>query len=161
MELVIWIGIIVLSGNKVINPSSVDWGAYTKNVPYIIRQKPGNKNSLGKMKFLFPNSYNIYLHDTPSKGHFGDSKRAFSHGCIRLSDPKRLAFYLLRNNTEWTKDKINEVLETEKETGIKVSPAIPVYIVYFTSWVDNTGQINFRNDLYGLDAKLSAEIFGE
>ncbi|GAB3515707.1 L,D-transpeptidase family protein [Emticicia fontis] len=151
----------VLSGNKVINPSSVDWGAYTKNVPYIIRQKPGNKNSLGKMKFLFPNSYNIYLHDTPSKGHFGDSKRAFSHGCIRLSDPKRLAFYLLRNNTEWTQDKINEVLETEKETGIKVSPAIPVYIVYFTSWVDNTGQINFRNDLYGLDAKLSAEIFGE
>lgn len=151
----------VLSGNKVINPSSVDWSAYTKNVPYAIRQKPGDKNSLGKMKFLFPNNYNIYLHDTPSKGHFGDSKRAFSHGCIRLSDPKRLAFYLLRNNTEWSQEKINEVLETDKETGIKVNPTIPVYIVYFTSWVDNTGQINFRNDLYGLDAKLSAEIFGE
>jgi murein L,D-transpeptidase YcbB/YkuD len=151
----------VLSGNKVINPSSVDWSAYTKNVPYTIRQKPGNKNSLGKMKFLFPNSYNIYLHDTPSKGHFGDSKRAFSHGCIRLSDPKRLALYLLRNNGEWNTEKVNKVLETDKETGIKVSPTIPVYIVYFTSWVDNTGQINFRNDLYGLDAKLSAEIFGE
>ncbi|RYU93357.1 L,D-transpeptidase family protein [Emticicia agri] len=151
----------VLSGNKVINPSSVDWSNYTKNVPYIIRQKPGNKNSLGKMKFLFPNSYNIYLHDTPSKGHFGDSKRAFSHGCIRLSDPKKLALYLLRNNTEWKIEKVNEVLETDKETGIKVTPAIPVYIVYFTSWVDNTGQINFRNDLYGLDAKLAAEIFGE
>jgi len=151
----------VLSGNKVINPSSVDWGAYSKNVPYTIRQKPGNKNSLGKMKFLFPNSYNIYLHDTPSKGLFADSKRAFSHGCIRLSDPKRLAFYLLRNNTGWNAEKVNKVLENDKETGIKVSPTIPVYIVYFTSWVDNTGQINFRNDLYGLDAKLSAEIFGE
>ncbi|RFS14973.1 murein L,D-transpeptidase [Emticicia sp. C21] len=151
----------VLSGNKVINPSSVDWSAYSKNVPYIIRQKPGDKNSLGKMKFLFPNSYNIYLHDTPSKGHFGDSKRAFSHGCIRLSDPKKLAFYLLRNNGEWNQEKVNEVLETDKETGIKVSPTIPVYIVYFTSWVDTSGKINFRNDLYGLDAKLSAEIFGQ
>lgn len=151
----------VLSGNKVINPSSIDWNAYTKNVPYTIRQKPGDKNSLGKMKFLFPNSYNIYLHDTPSKGHFGDSKRAFSHGCIRLSDPKRLALYLLRNNSEWNEGKVTEVLTTDKETGIKVSPGIPVYIVYFTSWVDSTGQINFRNDLYGLDARLSAEIFGK
>ncbi len=151
----------VLSGNKVINPSSVNWGAFTKNVPYAIRQKPGGKNSLGKMKFLFPNSFNIYLHDTPSKGLFGDSKRAFSHGCIRLSDPKRLALYLLRNNTGWNAEKVNEVLTTDKETGIKVSPAIPVYIVYFTSWVDSSGQINFRNDLYGLDAKLSAEIFGQ
>lgn len=151
----------VLSGNKVINPSSVDWNAYTRNVPYAIRQKPGNKNSLGKMKFLFPNSYNIYLHDTPSKGHFDDSKRAFSHGCIRLSDPKRLALYLLRNNTEWNIKRVDKVLQTDKETGIKVSPTIPVYIVYFTSWVDNTGQINFRNDLYGHDARLAAEIFGE
>ncbi len=151
----------VLSGNKVINPSSVNWGAYTKNVPFTIRQKPGGRNSLGKMKFLFPNSFNIYLHDTPSKGLFGDSKRAFSHGCIRLSDPKRLALYLLRNNTDWDLAKVDGVLKTDKETWIKVSPSIPVYIVYFTSWVDTAGKINFRNDLYGHDARLAAEIFAQ
>lgn len=151
----------VLSGNKVIDPSSVDWGAYTKNVPYTIRQKPGRNNSLGKMKFLFPNSFNIYLHDTPSKGHFADSKRAFSHGCIRLSDPKKLALYLLRNNKDWTPDKVDEVLKTDKEKFIKISPPLAVYIVYFTAWVDSKGEINFRNDLYGLDAKLSAEVFGQ
>ncbi|MBA4853854.1 murein L,D-transpeptidase [Emticicia sp. BO119] len=151
----------VLSGGKVINPSTIDWSVYTNHVPYLIRQRPGNRNSLGKIKFLFPNSYNIYLHDTPAKSLFNNSRRAFSHGCIRLSDPKRLAVYLLKNKAEWNAGKINEVLATDKETGIKVDPTIPVYIVYFTSWVDNTGQINFRNDLYGLDAKLSAEIFGE
>ncbi|WP_337044976.1 L,D-transpeptidase family protein [Emticicia sp. 17c] len=151
----------VVSGNKVINPSTINWSSYTSGIPYVIRQKPGNKNSLGKMKFLFPNNFNIYLHDTPSKGHFNDSKRAFSHGCIRLSDPKRLALYLLRNNPAWDVTKVDEVLKTDKETGIRVQPTIPVYIVYFTAWVDTNGQLNFRNDLYGLDARLSTEIFGQ
>lgn len=151
----------VLSGNKVIDPSSVNWNSFTKNVPYAFRQKPGRNNSLGKMKFLFPNSYNIYLHDTPSKGLFEASNRAFSHGCIRLSNPKKLAMYLLRDNAEWDEAKVDDVLKTDKETGIKVVPPIPVYIVYFTAWVDSAGQINFRNDLYGLDEKLAGEIFGE
>ncbi|WP_259015216.1 L,D-transpeptidase family protein [Emticicia fluvialis] len=151
----------VLSGNKVIDPSSVNWNSFTKNVPYAFRQKPGRSNSLGKMKFLFPNSFNIYLHDTPSKGLFGASNRAFSHGCIRLSDPKKLALYLLRNNAEWNETKVDDILKTDKETGIKLKPPMPVYIVYFTAWVDTAGKINFRNDLYGLDEKLAGEIFGE
>lgn len=152
----------VLSGNKVIDPSSVNWSKYANSIPpYNFRQKPGNKNSLGKMKFLFPNSYSIYLHDTPSKGLFNESARAFSHGCIRLAEPRKLALYLLRNNTNWNSGKVDKVLETDKENIIKVKPTIPVYIVYFTTWVSSSGQLNFRKDIYDLDEKLSEEIFGQ
>lgn len=152
----------VLSGNKVIDPSSVNWSKYANSIPpYNFRQKPGDKNSLGKMKFLFPNNYSIYLHDTPSKGLFNESTRAFSHGCIRLSEPRKLALYLLRNNTNWNSEKVDEVLETDEENIIKVKPTVPVYIVYFTTWVSSSGQLNFRKDIYDLDEKLSQEIFGK
>ena len=109
---------------------------------------------------MFPNNYRIYLHDTPSKGHFGDTKRAFSHGCIRVENPKKLAMYLLKNQPVWNEQKVDKVLQTDKQTGINVKPAIPVYIAYFTAWVDMNGQLNFRNDLYNLDSKLSDEVFG-
>ena len=101
-----------------------------------------------------------YLHDTPAKGLFGDTKRAFSHGCIRVENPKKLALHLLKNQPNWTEQKVDEVLKTDTETGIKVNPFIPVYIAYFTAWVDVNGQLNFRNDLYNLDSKLSREVFG-
>ena len=127
--------------------------------PFVVRQKPGLNNALGKMKFLFPNSFNIYLHDTPSKNLFGETKRAFSHGCIRVQDPLWLALYLLRKDTAWSKQRVAAVLATNIETGIKLTPVIPLYIAYFTAWVDNLGQLNFRKDIYGLDSKLSKEIF--
>lgn len=127
--------------------------------PFGVRQKPGNSNALGKVKFLFPNNYNIYLHDTPSKNLFGETKRAFSHGCIRVENPFWLAQYLLKKDTSWTMDKIESVLKTNKEFVININPVVPVYIAYFTVWVDNAGQLNFRNDLYGFDKKLSQEIF--
>jgi L,D-transpeptidase YcbB len=124
------------------------------------RQKPGVNNALGKMKFLFPNNYSIYLHDTPSKSLFEENARAFSHGCIRVSDPKRLAFHLLKNS-EWTQNKINAILESNTNTNLTVKPSVPVYIAYFTAWVDNKGQMNFRKDIYDLDNKLSSEVFGQ
>lgn len=151
----------VLSGNKVVNPSTIDWDKYKGNVPFIIRQKPGAKNALGKMKFLFPNSFNIYLHDTPSKELFNASKRAFSHGCIRVETPNKLLMYLLRNDENWNQERVDTILKTDKEFEISIKPTVPVYIVYFTSWVDNKGQLNFRNDIYDLDQQLSNEIFGE
>lgn len=151
----------VLSGNKVINPNEINWSAYSGNVPFSFRQKPGRSNSLGKIKFLFPNNFSIYLHDTPSKSLFNQSNRAFSHGCIRVSEPKKLALYLLRNDSNWDTEKVDEVLKTDTETSIRLNPTLPVYIAYFTAWVDNTGQLNFRKDLYNLDEKLSKEIFGE
>jgi murein L,D-transpeptidase YcbB/YkuD len=151
----------VLSGNKVINPSTIDWDKYQGNVPFIIRQKPGLDNALGKMKFLFPNNFNIYLHDTPSKGLFSSSNRAFSHGCIRVENPNKLLMYLLRKDETWNEERVDSVLKADKEFEIQIKPTVPVYIVYFTSWVDNKGQLNFRNDIYNLDQQLSNEIFGE
>lgn len=125
------------------------------------RQKPGKNNALGKIKFLFPNNFSIYLHDTPSKGLFGESKRAFSHGCIRVAEPRRLALYLLQKDANWNEEKVDNILKTDNETIIRVNPTVPVYIAYFTAWVDNLGELNFRNDLYNLDEKLATEIFGE
>jgi len=151
----------VLSGEKVVNASNINWDKYKKAVPYIIRQKPGKGNALGRIKFLFPNNFNIYLHDTPSKGLFNESERAFSHGCIRVENPNKLLLHFLRNDKTWNQEKIDAILETDKEFGIIIKPTIPVYIVYFTSWVDNNGQLNFRDDIYNLDDQLANEIFGE
>jgi murein L,D-transpeptidase YcbB/YkuD len=83
-----------------------------------IRQKPGGSNALGRVKFLFPNSFNIYFHDTPAKSLFKREKRAFSHGCIRLAEPKKMAQYLLRNQTEWTEEKIDEAMSLGKEKWV-------------------------------------------
>lgn len=124
-----------------------------------VRQKPGPKNSLGLVKFLFPNSYNIYLHDTPAKSLFGETNRAFSHGCIRLSQPKKLAEYLLRNEPAWTTDKITKAMNSGKEQFVTLKQAMPVFIGYFTSWVDRDGKLNFRNDIYGHDKKMAAQLF--
>ncbi|WP_316933266.1 L,D-transpeptidase family protein [Pedobacter lusitanus] len=125
----------------------------------LIRQKPGNTNSLGRVKFLFPNSYNIYLHDTPAKSLFAESKRAFSHGCIRLAKPKALAEYLLAGRTEWTTDKIDKAMESNKEIWVTMKVPVPVIIAYFTSWVDKNGLINFREDIYGHDQKMAEQLF--
>ena len=128
-----------------------------------VRQKPGKSNSLGLVKFLFPNSYSIYFHDTPSKSLFGESQRAFSHGCIRLSEPKKLAEFLLRNDSTWTEQKITLAMNAGKEKYVRLrgKNEIPVYIGYFTSWVDQTGNLNFRKDVYGHDKKMAERLFSE
>ncbi len=150
----------VVSGGKVINPNKINWRKYSK-IPYEIRQKPGNDNSLGKMKFMFPNSYSIYLHDTPAKELFDNNKRDFSHGCIRVENPQNLAMHLLKNDKNWSKEKVDNVLKTNSNTEIIINPKIPVYITYFTAWVDINGNLNFRNDIYNLDDDLAKEIFEE
>ncbi|MGZ8541199.1 MAG: L,D-transpeptidase family protein, partial [Chitinophagaceae bacterium] len=124
-----------------------------------IRQKPGGENALGQVKFLFPNSFNIYFHDTPSKSLFARDKRAFSHGCIRLSDPARMANYLLRNQPEWTETKIDEAMNSGEEKFVKLKESVPVLIAYYTAWVDEEGQLNFREDIYGHDARLTKKMF--
>lgn len=120
-----------------------------------VRQKPGPKNSLGLVKFLFPNSYDIYLHDTPSKSLFGENNRAFSHGCIRLSEPQKFAEYLLRNDTTWNKQKIVAAMNSGKEKYVTLKQTVPVFIAYFTAWVDKDGKLNFRDDVYGRDQRLA------
>ncbi|HET9746257.1 MAG TPA: L,D-transpeptidase family protein [Chitinophagaceae bacterium] len=125
----------------------------------VIRQRPGPGNSLGKVKFLFPNSFNIYLHDTPAKSLFNKDKRAYSHGCIRVREPEKLANYVLRNQPEWTPEKINEAMNSGEEKYVKVKDPIPVVITYYTAWVDESGRLNFREDIYGHDAKLAQKMF--
>lgn len=124
-----------------------------------IRQRPGGKNALGKVKFLFPNSFNIYFHDTPSKSLFDREKRAFSHGCIRLSDPERMANYLLKDHPNWTPDKIRSAMNAGSEQHVKLKDPIPVWITYYTAWVDDDGLLNFREDIYGHDKQLAQKMF--
>lgn len=123
------------------------------------RQRPGPGNALGKVKFLFPNSFNIYLHDTPSKSLFSRDKRAFSHGCIRVSDPEWLANYVLGKQPEWTPEKINAAMDAGSEKQVKVKEPIPVIITYYTAWVDDKGRLNFREDIYGHDKRVMAKMF--
>lgn len=123
-----------------------------------VRQKPGPKNSLGLVKFLFPNSYNIYLHDTPAKSLFQQSTRAFSHGCIRLGEPEKLAIYLLRNDPDWTATKIDAAMHKGVEKYVTLKNPVPVYIGYMTAFVDDKGRINFRDDIYKRDGALEKMI---
>lgn len=124
-----------------------------------VRQKPGPNNSLGEVKFLFPNSYNIYLHDTPSRDLFSRDQRAFSHGCIRLSEPAKLARYLLRSDPKWDSLSIAKAMKSRKEQYVTLKEPVPVYIGYFTAWVDRNGRLNFRDDVYGHDKKMAAHLF--
>ena len=138
---------------------SLDWGQYrTRDIPYGIRQLPGAGNSLGWVKFLFPNQYYIYFHDTPGKNLFSHTQRNFSHGCIRLSEPKKLAAYLLRNDSTWTEAYLDSVMYSMEETFVPLEEAIPVFITYLTSWVDTAGILQFRSDIYKHDATLKSAL---
>ncbi|MGQ0739868.1 MAG: L,D-transpeptidase family protein [Bacteroidota bacterium] len=124
-----------------------------------IRQRPGPGNALGKVKFIFPNSFNMYFHDTPSKSLFNEDKRAFSHGCIRLSQPQKMAEWLLRNDPDWNTEKIVAAMNKTTERAVKLKDPVPVFIIYYTAWVDNEGRLNFRDDVYGHDAELVKKMF--
>ncbi len=125
----------------------------------VIRQLPGEKNSLGKVKFLFPNNFDIYLHDTPAKALFNADNRAYSHGCIRLSDPMKLASYVLRKQAEWTPEKIGDAMNKGVEQYVQVKFPIQIQITYFTAWVNEGGILNFRNDIYDHDSDLASKMF--
>jgi murein L,D-transpeptidase YcbB/YkuD len=124
-----------------------------------IRQLPGPDNSLGRVKFLFPNSFNIYFHDTNAKSLFSKDKRAYSHGCIRLEEPEKMANYLLRDQPEWTPERIEDAMNSGTEKYVKLKEPIPVFITYYTAWVDDAGQLNFREDIYGHDETLANRMF--
>jgi murein L,D-transpeptidase YcbB/YkuD len=125
----------------------------------VIRQLPGAHNSLGLVKFLFPNNYNIYFHDTPNRNLFSQTNRSFSHGCIRVGEPKKLAAYLLRNDSSWTSTRIDSAMHLAKEKWVTLAKPVPVFIVYFTAWVDQEGKLNFRKDIYKHDEKLGKKLF--
>ncbi len=125
----------------------------------VIRQLPGNDNSLGRVKFLFPNSFNIYFHDTPAKSLFEKDKRAYSHGCIRLSEPVKMANYVLKNDPAWDEASIQQAMNSDKEKYVKLKDPVPVLITYYTAWVDDAGQLHFADDIYGHDKTSIDKMF--
>lgn len=126
-----------------------------------IRQKPGPENPLGVVKFIFPNSNDIYLHDTPSKSLFKSEYRAYSHGCINLDKAKELAFLILKDDRDWPVQRINKAMTGTKETICILKKKIPVHIGYLTAWVNDSGEISFYNDIYERDDRLAALLFSE
>jgi murein L,D-transpeptidase YcbB/YkuD len=126
-----------------------------------VRQKPGPKNALGMVKFLFPNSNLIYLHDTPSKSLFDQEKRAFSHGCIRLEKPASLAHLLMKKDKKWSSSRIETAMKSGIEKWYTLPKKIPVYIGYFTTWVTKDGAIHFYEDVYQRDERLATMLLEE
>jgi murein L,D-transpeptidase YcbB/YkuD len=124
------------------------------------RQLPGNGNSLGQVKFLFPNHFNVYLHDTPAQSLFDRIERDFSHGCVRLDEPMKLAQYVLRDQPEWTGEKIKAAMEAGTERSIPLKQPLPIYLVYFTAW-ENNGALETVPDVYGIDRRHTAAAGGQ
>ncbi|HYG61679.1 MAG TPA: L,D-transpeptidase family protein [Thermoanaerobaculia bacterium] len=128
---------------------------------YRLRQRPGAANPLGKVKFMFPNRFDIYLHDTPADHLFDRAERDFSHGCIRLERPIELAQYLLKDDPKWTPEAIQAKLASGETTSVPLPRPLAVHLVYFTAWADENGVVHFRDDVYGHDAKLAAALMEE
>ncbi len=145
--------LMVRGTDTIIDSNLIDMQAFTPdNFPFLIKQIPSNINALGLVKFMFPNKFSIYMHDTPMKDLFFKDERTFSHGCIRLQEPFQFAYSLLRDQEFDPESKFQEVLEKEEETYINLSRKIPVYITYRTTFFDEFGQIHYRADVYGRDA---------
>jgi murein L,D-transpeptidase YcbB/YkuD len=144
---------VLTMNGQVVDPSSIDWKSVRRNFPYMIRQSPGPDNALGLVKFMFPNPYNVYLHDTPGKSLFAKDERTLSSGCIRIENPSRLALLLLQGQG-WNEEKIQLAMNSRKEQTVNLQVPIPTTIVYLTAWANNSGVIHFRSDIYNKDAAL-------
>ncbi len=145
--------LMVRGTDTIIDSNLIDMQAFTPdNFPFLIKQIPSNINALGLVKFMFPNKFSIYMHDTPMKDLFFKDERTFSHGCIRLQEPFEFAYSLLRKQEVDPENKFQEVLQKEEETYINLTRKIPVYITYRTAFFDDFGQVHYRADVYGRDA---------
>ncbi|MBU3946595.1 MAG: L,D-transpeptidase family protein [Proteobacteria bacterium] len=147
------------NGALEIDPGLVNWKIVNNNgFSYKLVQEPGPLNALGHIKFIFPNKFDVYFHDTPARDLFNREKRDFSSGCIRIEKPVELAAYLLQVDTNWTKQKLLEAIDSQKTQIISLSNPIAVKILYFTAWVDEQGIVNFRNDIYQWDKQLAEAL---
>jgi len=137
---------------KELDPAQIKWRKYTKdNFPYKLRQDPGPDNALGQIKFIFQNELAIYLHDTPHRGLFARTDRALSHGCVRVEKPMPLALTLLHDQPQWDRATVSTTIESGATVNIPLKQPVPIYLVYWTAWVDEGGQVNFRADVYERD----------
>ena len=150
---------VLNSSGAEVDPASVDWSKYKSgNIPYTLRQDAGPKNALGRVKIMFPNSYSVYLHDTPSQSKFDEVDRAFSSGCVRVERPLELAERLLANPSEWNATSITRTIDAGRTVNVTLPVKMPVLLAYWTAWVDPQGRVNFRRDVYGQDALWSAAL---
>ena len=135
-----------------INPTTVDWTALNEDYfPYRFRQDPGPTNALGRIKFMFPNEYDVYIHDTPARHLFSNDSRDFSSGCIRIQKPIVLCEYVLDDSAKWSKKEILKAIDEEEERTVGLPRSIPVHLLYWTAWVTDDGLLHFRNDIYERD----------
>ena len=148
---------VVGTSGEAIDAESVDWTDESAVSKLRFRQEPGPENALGLVKFLFPNPFDVYLHDTPQDSLFNKDRRALSHGCIRLENPVALAQYVLRDEPQWTSEKINNAMNAGHEQGVPLKERLPVHIGYFTAWVNADGSVTYTDDPYSLDAKQKAQ----
>jgi L,D-transpeptidase YcbB len=138
-----------------IAPEDVGWASFTKDYfPIRLQQAPGPKNALGRIKFMFPNQYAVYLHDTPAKGLFNSVSRSFSSGCIRVEDPVTLAEFVLEGTEGWDREKIEKHLGDNQRQVVRLQRPIPIHLLYWTAWSDADGSVFFREDIYERDAPL-------
>jgi L,D-transpeptidase YcbB len=143
------------SSGQVVDASAIDFADPTR---YRFRQRPGAANSLGLVKFMFPNEHNVYLHDTPSDSLFARVTRSFSHGCVRLEQPLALAEYVLRDHPGWSRDRIEDAMHAEEERVVKLRERLPVYLGYWTARVASDGLLQFRKDVYRIDERQAAML---
>jgi murein L,D-transpeptidase YcbB/YkuD len=142
--------------------TSINWSTISRsNFPVRLRQKPGPNNALGRVKFMFPNRFNVYMHDTPARSLFARAERAFSHGCIRLARPIDLAEQLLASLPGWDRKRIDKVLSSEERTVVRLPSKLPVHLTYATVWVAPDNSVQFRPDIYRRDAKLEKALLGQ
>jgi len=151
---------VVGTSGQVIDEAAVDWYDESALARLHFRQEPGPTNALGLVKFQFPNQFDVYMHDTPQDALFNKERRALSHGCIRLEDPVALAQYVLRDNPEWTAEKITAAMNAGQEHAVPLKQHLPVHIGYFTAWVNPDGSLTYTDDPYNLDASQS-RAFGQ
>lgn len=154
-------GMTVFRGNtqEIVDPATIDWSTISAtNFPFRLRQNPGPNNALGDVKFMFPNQFNVYLHDTPSRTLFERASRDFSSGCIRVQRPLELAEYLLRGNPGWTEERLRAAVRRGSEETVSLPRPVPVHLLYWTSWAEPDGSVQFRPDIYGRDAVLAKAL---
>jgi murein L,D-transpeptidase YcbB/YkuD len=142
------------SGN-VIDPAKIDM---SDSSSYRFRQRPGNGNALGLVKFMFPNQYNVYLHDTPADSLFSRVTRSLSHGCVRVEQPEALAEYVLGDQPSWTRERIEEAMHSVDEKTVRLRSPLPVYLGYWTARVSSDGLLQFRRDVYGIDSRQTSAL---
>jgi L,D-transpeptidase YcbB len=146
---------VVDTTGKPVDAKSIDLDTPEK---YRFRQRPGTSNSLGLVKFMFPNQFNVYLHDTPADSLFARASRSLSHGCVRLEEPEKLAEYVLRDQPDWTPERISEAMHAGTEKIVKLKAPLPVYLGYWTARAAVDGRVEFRRDVYGIDARQSVKL---